>query len=178
MRNLVSSVVLGAFALLLATGCATTIPQAKFSQPFAPESRIAAGDEVNIAIDTAPGIRLEKWERERLTERLTQKINDRQIKNSREGNKKSFVVALTLTRYERGDTVSRMMLAGLGQIHVDGEVTLLELPERNTVARFSISKTFAWGGMYGVSISTDDIEQTFADGVAAALTGQKGDQKR
>ncbi len=65
------------------------------------------------------------------------------------------------------------MLAGLGQIHIDGEVKLVELPDRKQVGVFSVSKTFAWGGIYGGSTGIEEIEQTFADGVAAALTGQK-----
>jgi hypothetical protein len=86
-------------------------------------------------------------------------------------------VELLLTRYDKGNAFARAMLAGLGEIHIDGEVTLIELPERNQVGKFSISKTFAWGGIYGGTTSMDDIEQTFADGVAAAVTGQKEQKK-
>ena len=37
---------------------------------------------------------------------------------------------------------------------------------------FTIKKSFAWGGIYGGAVSMEDIERTFADGVAAAVTGQ------
>jgi hypothetical protein len=65
------------------------------------------------------------------------------------------------------------MLAGLGQIHVDATIRLLELPDNKKVGEFTVNKTFAWGGLYGGATSIEDVEKGFADGVAAALTGQK-----
>ena len=38
---------------------------------------------------------------------------------------------------------------------------------------FALSKTFAWGGIYGASTTIETIEDTFADGVAATVTGQQ-----
>ena len=67
------------------------------------------------------------------------------------------------------------MLIGLGQIHVDATVRLLELPAKKKVGEFSINKTFAWGGLYGGMTNMEDVERGFADGVAAALTGQTED---
>ncbi len=60
-------------------------------------------------------------------------------------------VELLLTRYDKGNAFARAMLAGLGQIHIDGKVKLLEMPE--------------------------DIEMTLVDGVASALTGQTEQSK-
>jgi hypothetical protein len=45
-------------------------------------------------------------------------------------------------------------------------------------ATADLKKTFAWGGAYGAATSIEDIESTFADGVAAAVTGQKEDAKK
>lgn len=56
------------------------------------------------------------------------------------------------------------MLAGLGQIHIDGDVTMYALPDHSKVGDFHLKKTFAWGGIYGSSTSMEDIETTFADG--------------
>jgi hypothetical protein len=65
------------------------------------------------------------------------------------------------------------MLAGLGQIHIDGDVGVFSLPDHQKVGDFHLKKTFAWGGIYGGATSIEDIENTFADGVAAAVTGQE-----
>jgi Domain of unknown function (DUF4410) len=84
---------------------------------------------------------------------------------------------VTLTRYQRGNAFARFMLAGLGQIHIDANVRVTAKPADEKIAEFTVAKTFAWGGIYGASTSMDDIERTFADGVAAALTGQEEKDK-
>jgi hypothetical protein len=46
------------------------------------------------------------------------------------------------------------------------------------VGQFAISKTFAWGGIYGASMNMENIETTFAEGVAAAVTGHVTEEKK
>ena len=70
------------------------------------------------------------------------------------------------------------MLAGLGQIHIDGTVSVYQMPEHKLVGEFTLNKTFAWGGIYGAATSIEDIENTFADGVAANVTGQQEEQPK
>jgi hypothetical protein len=70
------------------------------------------------------------------------------------------------------------MLAGLGQIHIDATVKVYAKANDQKIADFVVAKTFAWGGIYGASTSMEDIERTFADGVAAALTGQQETPKK
>jgi hypothetical protein len=154
------------------TGCASSVPKPKFSQEIAAESRIGAKDDAKVKVEAASGLKVLESDKSRLVELIGQRIDSRKSMNGGAGDKKTYEVDLMLTRYEKGSSFARFMLAGLGQIHIDGEVTLFELPERNQVGKFSISKTFAWGGIYGGSTSMEDIEQTFADGVAEGLTGK------
>ena len=107
-----------------------------------------------------------------LAEIIKQKVDQRKVANAREGDKRDYELHLLVTRFNKGNAFARAMLAGLGQIHLDGTVTLLQLPDRTEAGKFSLKKTFAWGGIYGASTSMEDIERTFADGVAAAVTGQ------
>lgn len=58
------------------------------------------------------------------------------------------------------------MLAGLGQMHLDGTVTVYQMPSRTKVGEFVVKKTFAWGGM---SMTMDAIEDTYAKAVAEAI---------
>jgi hypothetical protein len=51
-------------------------------------------------------------------------------------------------------------------------------PGNEKISDFLVAKTFAWGGIYGASTSMEDIERTFADGVAAALTEQQDAKKQ
>jgi hypothetical protein len=47
-----------------------------------------------------------------------------------------------------------------------GEPHAYQVPEHALAGQFDLQKTFAWGGVYGASVSVETIEDTFADGVA------------
>jgi len=154
-------------------GCASSAPKPTYAQPIAVERRIAAADQEAVKVDAASGISILDSEKARLAEKINLKINDRKGLNKRDGEPQSYSVELMLTRYQKGSAFARAMLAGLGQIHIDGDVSLYALPDHNKVGEFHLKKTFAWGGIYGGATSMEDIETTFADGVAAAVTGQE-----
>jgi hypothetical protein len=46
------------------------------------------------------------------------------------------------------------------------------MPEHELLEKFEMQKTFAWGGIYGGMTTIETIEDTFADAVAATVTGQ------
>jgi len=173
----IACLVIGAIAMAYMTGCATTMPMASFAREIVPESRIASKDDAKVRIEVGPDVAIEASEKTRLAETIEQKIVSFKMLNNRDGEMKTYEVELLLTRYDKGNAFARAMLAGLGQIHIDGQVKLLEMPERKLVGEFSISKTFAWGGIYGAATKIEDIEMTFADGVASALTGQTEQKK-
>lgn len=174
LLNLSLSVV----ALFLATACASTVPKPEFAQRMAHDAHISAKDETKVKIDAGSGVLLLDSEKTRLAEKIGQKVELRKVANPRPGAGKNYEVVLLLTKYEKGNAFARAMLAGLGQIQIDGEITILALPERLPAGKFTISKTFAWGGIYGGVTNIEDIETTFADGVAATLCGQQeGEEK-
>lgn len=165
-------------AIILITGCATTVPKPEFTKQISPEAQIAAKDEAKVQVEAGAGINMIESERIRLAERIKQKIDARKVTNSLDYFAKTYEINLVITKYEKGNAFARAMCAGLGQIHIAGDVVVLEMPERTPVGNFSIKKTFAWGGIYGAATGMEDIETTFADGVAAALTGQSEEQKK
>jgi hypothetical protein len=63
------------------------------------------------------------------------------------------------------------MLAGLGQIHVDAEVTLEDREHATVIGKYDVTKTFAWGGVYGGSTNIRDVEEGFAEAVAKVVLG-------
>jgi hypothetical protein len=162
-------------AMLLLTGCATTAPTADFSNGMAFKSRVATNDEVKTRVAAESGVNILEEEKTRLAEKIQERVSAKKIMNSAGTEKKSYEIELTLSRYDKGSAFARAMLAGLGQIHIDGVVRLYEFPDRKEVCEFAIKKTFAWGGIYGAATSMEDIERTFADGIASTLTGQKED---
>lgn len=59
------------------------------------------------------------------------------------------------------------------EIHIDGVATVYQNPGRKKVGEFTLNKTFAWGGIYGASVTMDTIEDTYAEAVAEAVTQGK-----
>jgi hypothetical protein len=167
---LLTTTLLGA-ALLLA-GCATSAPSANFTQEIAPASRMQANDEAKIVVTAATNVVVEEYDKQRIAQRIQSLLDAKKISNPAIGEKKDYEVDVTLTKYERGSAFARAMLAGLGQIHVNGLVQVYLLPNREKVGEFTINKTFAWGGIYGASTSIEDAELGFAQGIVDALTGQ------
>ena len=162
--------VICSLSMIYISGCASTVPTANFSRQIAPDSLIASTDDAKVKIKVGFDVEIMDGEKTRLAEAIEQRITALKVKNSRNGEKRLYEVELLLTRYDAGNAFARLMLAGLGQIHIDGEVKLIELPERKIAGEFSIKKTFAWGGLYGGSVNIEDIENTFADGVAQSIT--------
>lgn len=174
----VLNLIICAAALVLTTGCATTVPKPEFAKQIAPESQLAAKDDASVKVEAGAGVTMLESEKVRVTEKIKQKIDARKVMNDQDVSAKAYEIKLVMTKYEKGNAFARAMLAGLGQIHIDADVAVYEMPGQNPVGNFSLSKTFAWGGIYGGTTSMEDIETTFADGVAAALTGQNEEQKK
>ena len=64
------------------------------------------------------------------------------------------------------------MVAGLGQIHIAADVQLIDVASGHVLARYTIEKIFAWGGMYGGSTTVEDVEAGFAQSVVAVFKKQ------
>jgi hypothetical protein len=155
------------------TGCASTVPQAEFSHQIVAGARVDSSDTVKVNVDAADGLTVLPDEKERIAKKVAMKIDSRKAANPGSGPARLYEVDLHLTRYDKGNAFARAMLAGLGQMHIEGVISVFQMPEHTPVGEFTLKKTFAWGGIYGAATSIEDIEDTFADGVAAAVTGQK-----
>lgn len=162
----------GACSALLA-GCAGTPPAPKFTHDMVSDSRITATDTAEVTIEAAEHINILPGDRDRVAQKIKARIDERKATNSARGEPRSFQVVLRVTRYERGNKFARAMLAGLGQIHLEGTISVFQMPTHTLLEEFDLQKTFAWGGVYGASTSIEEIEDTFADGVAATVTGQE-----
>jgi hypothetical protein len=119
------------------------------------------------------GVAIEELEKQRLAQRIQEKIEMFKMSNPDSGDKREFELTVFMTRYEKGNAFARAMIAGLGRIHLDARVEVFRLPGREKVAEFEINKMFAWGGVYGAVTTVEDVEKGFAEGVAEAVTKGK-----
>lgn len=76
---------------------------------------------------------------------------------------------IVITRYDEGNAGARFLLAGLGQIRLDGDVIISDAATGQKVAEYKVSKQFSFGGLYGGLTSMQDVEQGFAKSVAALV---------
>lgn len=156
-------------------GCAGTLPTAEFKKPISDSYRLCSNDAANVKLVKADGVELNDLNRQRLESRIREAINERK-KNSpcKTILKRSFMLDSIITRYDEGNAFARAMLAGLGKMHIDGDFTLQLLSETGSesVAEFTLQKSFGWGGIYGGVTRIEDIEATFAEGVAEAVVAQ------
>ena len=170
--SLITAVGLGA------TGCATSPPQATFTHELPKQHLIDRNDAVTVTVDARSGVSVADYERQRLAQLIEQKIDAEKATSAISGERRDYELDVELTRYEKGNAFARAMLAGLGQIHIDAHVTLISLPEKKSIADFDVSKTFAWGGIYGGATSIEDVEPAFAEGIAEAVTQAKAQPKQ
>jgi hypothetical protein len=158
-------------AALLA-GCASAPPAPTHLKAEVPGTRVTSVDTVQVVVNAPDAVKATADEKARLADKIKSRINATKGSVPGTGAPRSYSVELVLSRYEKGSAFARFMLAGLGQIHIDGKVTIFGMPEHQSLVSFDMSKTFAWGGAYGGSTTIDTIEDTYADGVAAQVTGQ------
>jgi hypothetical protein len=154
-------------------GCASTAPKAEYSHDLATQYRIDADDRPQVNVNAGSGVEITDVERQRIAQLITSDLEAQRLHNAANNDPKDCLVEVTITRYEKGNAFARAMLAGLGQIHVDANVKILADDTKEKLAEFTLNKTFAWGGIYGAATSMEDIERTFANGVAMSLTGQQ-----
>jgi Domain of unknown function (DUF4410) len=162
---------------LLLAACASTVPKPEFDHAVAAQYRIDGDDQPRVRVDAAAGVKLLPVDEERIAETIKAEVDELRAKNPPNGDPRKCDIDVSITRYQRGNAFARAMLAGLGQIHIEGTVTATDAADHKVLDEFKIAKTFAWGGIYGAATSMQDIERTFADGVAAALTGQEAKAK-
>jgi hypothetical protein len=142
-----------------------------FIQPLGSGYAVHKGDSLKVSVDAVASVGVLDYEKSRLSQEIEARIAAQEKAAGAQQAAANYEVDVNLTQYERGSAFARMMLAGLGQIHIAADVQVYVLPVKTRVGEFSIKKTFAWGGMYGGTTSMETVELGFADGIAAAVTG-------
>lgn len=68
-------------------------------------------------------------------------------------------LVLEVTNYDQGNAFLWFLLAGLGQIHIDGKLTLENSGRTEPLAKYEVNKTFAWGGILGGTTTIETVEK-------------------
>lgn len=165
-------VVCCALAGLLLSACAHS---AGSYNPISPlKSGLSLGQYANLSLvanneNTVP---MTAYDRERLINKIAQKIqatNKFKSINSASSQPNTLVATIQITDYDKGNAFLRFLLAGLGQIHIDGKLTLEDRDKIEQLGKYDVSKTFAWGGFYGLGTKIEEVEDGFAEAIVEIL---------
>jgi len=164
----------GILGLLLLNGCtATSSPGIANAKVYSKTFKIDAQDSVAVTVTNEKLVDIKNEGKKRLAQKIKQDIDLLKKYNSIDNKNRKYLVKVHITKYDKGNAFARFMIAGAGQIHVDGIITVYELPSKQKVEEFKITKTFAWGGIYGGTTTIKEVGEGFAMGVAETVTGQK-----
>jgi hypothetical protein len=160
--------------VLVLSGCATTAPRMVYEQPLPEDFNVQDYNYLDVVVDSTANVTMASYEKERLASKIIEKVKELETVrfegfNVPGSGQDTLSLEVTVTRYDKGNAFARMMLMGLGQIHVDGDVVLREKDSQRLLEKANVKKTFAWGGMYGASTRIEDVEDGFAAGVIDAL---------
>ncbi len=166
---------------LLTTGCASTAATVQTTRPVQTLPALSRYQNLRLEVTKADDVYVISSEMQRITSRIIEAIWAKEPDRFSTINAKmpddlvlpTLHVTVRLTRYDKGNASARGVLAGLGQIHIDATVILRDQVSDETLGEYEVTKTFAWGGIYGASTSIGDVEVGFAEGIASLLLGRE-----
>lgn len=177
-RNSLGLVAIVAIISIFTIGCAGTkgsyspITQVTEGADFAKYTNVAV--EVNNNSDVA----LTAADRDRILTQITASVRKEYPSrfkdiNSGKPDDLTMQAVVNITQYDKGSAFGRFMLAGLGAMHINADISLNDLLSKQCLGKYECKKTFAWGGLYGGSTRIEDIEEGFAKAVAASIAEAK-----
>jgi len=165
------------------TGCASDPGSIETLKGMDPSYSLGKFTHVIVTADKKSGISIPDSARNRIGYSIVGKlvqnpanhykdaiyVQDNEVPPIFSKNGDTLLAQLTFTEYEKGSEIARFMLAGIGQIHIDSNVILKSATTGKTLAINEVTKTFAWGGIYGASTTIEDVEEGFAEAVVELL---------
>lgn len=160
--------------LALGAGCATSPGSFRTTSAAPDQAAMSKYSDVTVDVGCSKGVPLAISDMDRIKALIAKNIPDESSNRYKcvEGpaaGSNTIAAKVTITRYDEGNATARLMLAGLGQMHIDADIALSDFTTGELLFRSEVKKTFAWGGLYGGSAQITDIEEGFSRAVAASL---------
>jgi Domain of unknown function (DUF4410) len=149
-------------ATVLLAGCAGSVAPPVAIRALAPE-QISTVKVTDVSAEANPGVIMTPMDLERIAQ-LT-KANILAVVGTHPGGA-DVNVKLVFTEYDKGNAFARFMLAGLGQIRISADVSVVDSATGRLLGQYQVSKDFAFGGVYGGSTKIEDVEEGFVKSVA------------
>jgi hypothetical protein len=170
-RLIAAAVLMVTLGLLSACAEAPAAPDAIVT-PLA-ASEVSSLKIAEITVEAAPGAPMTSLDIQRLQEQIRAEISKDHptiwLASNAPATPNTTKLKVLITRYDAGSAFGRFMLAGVGQIYIDGDVIFTDAANGRTVGEYKVSKDFSFGGIYGVVTRIEDVEKGFAKSVAQLL---------
>jgi len=171
--------------ILILNGCASTEGSYNVLAPPKDESQLLKFSGLNVEVQCNEEIPpLTNATKERILILILKHVKTQcphrfKTINSSGQESDNLQVSVIIKRYYEGNAFARSMLAGLGLMNIGADVILSDPVDpvtKEKIASYEVNKIFAWGGLYGATTRITDIEDGFAQAVAAAIPGKKEEQ--
>jgi hypothetical protein len=160
-----------ALALLgfVLAGCAGSVTKPVVVDALAmPQQRLTVTD---VMASAAPGVDMGNDDLVRMTNAIKGKLTAANLMVPADGV--PVALTITFTAYDPGNAGARALMMGLGQIHIDGDVTFLDAA-RKPMGQYKLSKQFAMGGLIGAATTIKDVEAGFEASVVDMVKDPSG----
>jgi hypothetical protein len=159
-------------AIFLVAACATSANKPKIVKNF--DAAAAAPFQIsNVSIETASGVWMSDADRTAMLQKIKSKLDALTTASGQTAaTATSYSVKLLFTRYDRGAAAARLALIGLGQIHMEATVSIVDR-DGNLSGEYYVGKGLVLGGIAGGLISAKDVEEGLAKSVAAIFAPKK-----
>jgi len=176
VRKIRLLLVIACFAILSA-GCATSQGSHRLTSPPQGEVKLAKYTDLCVEVTCSKGVSISTSDADRIKDLIVKYVPTEcpipfKCIDQPDPGKDTILAKVNITKYDEGNSFARLMLAGLGQMHIDANVGLTDYATGNQLFRSEVKKSFAWGGLYGGSTQITDIEEGFAKAVAASFSGK------
>ncbi len=160
----------------LLSGCASSTGSHELlSAPL--NARVGNYADLAISVKPVNNVKLTQPDTDRLNKQISEALKTEAPTRFKSINAASpgpttLAATVDIKRYDEGNAFARFMLAGLGQMHIDADVMLSDPATEEILAKYEVTKTFGWGGLYGASTGIKDVEVGFCKAAANAILGK------
>jgi len=167
---------------LCLVGCASSKGSVGPVAPLKEDISLARYENILIEVQNNDNVQLTSSDKERILMQIIaaiKKDHPSKFKRINEGSSDPATIKaiVNITRYDKGSAFARAMLAGLGQMKINADVTLIDSLANEPLCKFEATKTFAWGGIYGATTSIETVQEGFAKAVADGIVSSGGGGK-
>jgi hypothetical protein len=174
IMNLKQLFIITALFSSLLSGCAGTGGSHQLLSSPMTHAQADKFSNLLVTVQAEKGVKLTQADTDRMTKLIVEQIkgdpaNHFQTINSASPSPTTLQALVAIKTYDEGNAFARLMLAGLGQIHIDADVALSDSLTKEKLARYEVTKTFAWGGAIGAFTKIQEVEVGFCKAAADSI---------